>query len=662
MMRIFFAATVGFAIPVDKMLTFKAWWQGMIMGIVACVGTKLCCAFWIGEARWVIGWAMVGRAEFAYLIAEMAKTAMLLDGHMFSVTIWALVVATFTAPTGFMRTLKGHIARLEARRRETIIGEDDPIKSGARPTVISKAKLLSENDADQPTTLAPVPVVELFDKRWGLRKYEDGDCVRVRMVFKRPPAKSLNNLVVTDRWSLSKLSATREGDRIMAVFALKTEMHNKLVYSDLQAVRHEVFTALADGGDHANVKEMQFLPPESSALKSSMCKMSVHCKSETSKSQEGPLAIVSRVLADEGFYPMQVQYNTTLCGDANMNIVCYPMPDVSSIADFGTPAASLASNVDLEAVKDSDSVVGKNKTALKQIAPMDVVMAVEDVSTTLVNALPKLQQSVCRALDRSGFSNSAVSESSAAAEVHLFDTDPLKNWLHPLPLDGPKHTKKADRDLTFLQISYKCPLEALQAIAGVTGGAGGSPAAKLKRSKSWAPEELSSDGQGMVLRDAASWTRALPDMLTDLAKAGFTLVHVQQDHMLLIDRPVFVCVLDSHHREDQPKGVFGIGRSESDAIPESCGVGTDFVHVDVEGEPKKANPQDASSLKASPMFTEIEGIVNGHLESEKFHVYIRPISNPDAGSSITVRHETHGTPQGRLAGDVKQLFRGFWEQ
>lgn len=27
------------------------------------------------KAKWVIGWAMVGRAEFAYLIAQMAAAA-----------------------------------------------------------------------------------------------------------------------------------------------------------------------------------------------------------------------------------------------------------------------------------------------------------------------------------------------------------------------------------------------------------------------------------------------------------------------------------------------------------------------------------------------------------------------------------------------------------
>ena len=37
------------------------------MGIGPCILTKVVCAFFMGDARWVIGWAMVGRAEFAYL-------------------------------------------------------------------------------------------------------------------------------------------------------------------------------------------------------------------------------------------------------------------------------------------------------------------------------------------------------------------------------------------------------------------------------------------------------------------------------------------------------------------------------------------------------------------------------------------------------------------
>ena len=43
---------------------------GSIMGIGPCILTKVFCALFMGDARWVIGWAMVGRAEFAPLILE----------------------------------------------------------------------------------------------------------------------------------------------------------------------------------------------------------------------------------------------------------------------------------------------------------------------------------------------------------------------------------------------------------------------------------------------------------------------------------------------------------------------------------------------------------------------------------------------------------------
>ena len=66
------------------------------------VGLQVICAPFMGKARWVIGWAMVGRAEFAcgtrleamivtcngrclgrYLIAQMALSAGMLDpGHL----------------------------------------------------------------------------------------------------------------------------------------------------------------------------------------------------------------------------------------------------------------------------------------------------------------------------------------------------------------------------------------------------------------------------------------------------------------------------------------------------------------------------------------------------------------------------------------------------
>eukprot|EP00913_Durusdinium_trenchii_P028711 g26926.t1 len=105
MIRIFFTGTVAFSIPLQQL--FRA---GSIMGIVACIGTKVICAPFMGKARWVIGWAMVGRAEFAYLIAQMALSSGMMDPGTFSVVIWALLYATIFAPFVFRFLLNRYVA------------------------------------------------------------------------------------------------------------------------------------------------------------------------------------------------------------------------------------------------------------------------------------------------------------------------------------------------------------------------------------------------------------------------------------------------------------------------------------------------------------------------------------------------------------------------
>ena len=109
MIRIFFACTVAFSIPITQLLSLDAFWKGSIMGIFACILTKVVCAFFMGGEKWVIGWAMVGRAEFAYLIAQMAAASEMLDEEMFSTVIWALLWATVVAPFAFRWVLKNYV-------------------------------------------------------------------------------------------------------------------------------------------------------------------------------------------------------------------------------------------------------------------------------------------------------------------------------------------------------------------------------------------------------------------------------------------------------------------------------------------------------------------------------------------------------------------------
>lgn len=115
MLRIFFSCTVAFAIPIDKMLTVEAFGWGSVVGIAACILPKVVCAFFMGEARFVIGWAMVGRAEFAYLIAEMAKSGGIMNDDVFAIVIWALFYATIFAPFVFRYVLARYAKRIEDR-------------------------------------------------------------------------------------------------------------------------------------------------------------------------------------------------------------------------------------------------------------------------------------------------------------------------------------------------------------------------------------------------------------------------------------------------------------------------------------------------------------------------------------------------------------------
>jgi len=110
-LRIFFGCTLAWSIPIEELFSLEAFWKGTLMGIGPCVLAKVVCAPFMGEARWVIGWAMVGRAEFAYFIAIMAKSVKMMDDKLFAILIWALIYATIFAPLIFRNVLARYMAK-----------------------------------------------------------------------------------------------------------------------------------------------------------------------------------------------------------------------------------------------------------------------------------------------------------------------------------------------------------------------------------------------------------------------------------------------------------------------------------------------------------------------------------------------------------------------
>jgi len=74
LIRLFFGATVAFAIPINQMMNLMAFAKGMALGVGPCVATKVSAGLVTGSEKWVVGFAMVGRGEFAYLVAQTAQS------------------------------------------------------------------------------------------------------------------------------------------------------------------------------------------------------------------------------------------------------------------------------------------------------------------------------------------------------------------------------------------------------------------------------------------------------------------------------------------------------------------------------------------------------------------------------------------------------------
>ncbi|CAM9257218.1 unnamed protein product [Choristocarpus tenellus] len=110
--RLFFSATVAFSIPslVDSggLLQLESVWRGLVL-TVAAVGGKMMVGLFaipltpLGFAT--LGWAMNGRGEFSFLIAQEASEEGILEARDYSAVVWALLLSSVSAPIAFRRAL-----------------------------------------------------------------------------------------------------------------------------------------------------------------------------------------------------------------------------------------------------------------------------------------------------------------------------------------------------------------------------------------------------------------------------------------------------------------------------------------------------------------------------------------------------------------------------
>lgn len=123
----FFAATIAFGIPSltssGGLFQPQAILQGLLLTAVAILGTcyTIYHATLIQVGKFAVGpfsipftwngflqfsFAMCGRGEFSFLIADEAVRDGLLDPIHYSAIVWALLLSSFTSPFGFRHYLQ----------------------------------------------------------------------------------------------------------------------------------------------------------------------------------------------------------------------------------------------------------------------------------------------------------------------------------------------------------------------------------------------------------------------------------------------------------------------------------------------------------------------------------------------------------------------------
>lgn len=111
--RLFFSATVAFSVPSiyagGGLFRPTSFLKGLVLTAAAVVG-KLVVGFYSGPPYTLsgflkLGWAMNGRGEFSFFIAQQASDQGILRAEDYSAVIWALLLSSIAATIAFRRVL-----------------------------------------------------------------------------------------------------------------------------------------------------------------------------------------------------------------------------------------------------------------------------------------------------------------------------------------------------------------------------------------------------------------------------------------------------------------------------------------------------------------------------------------------------------------------------
>ena len=112
-LRLFFSVTIAFTVPSlyqdGGLFSAEPFWKGLALTVAAIVG-KLAVGVFAGPPLTFsgflkLGWAMNGRGEFSFLIAQEASDEGVLSAEDYSAVVWAILLTSLTTPFAFRRVM-----------------------------------------------------------------------------------------------------------------------------------------------------------------------------------------------------------------------------------------------------------------------------------------------------------------------------------------------------------------------------------------------------------------------------------------------------------------------------------------------------------------------------------------------------------------------------
>jgi len=134
--RLFFAGTVGFGVPKvasgdNALFDGECFGKGIVLFLVSVIGKSFLAPFAVplnGMEAAKFSFAMQGRGEFSFLIADQAQTDGIYEGADFGAVVWGLLLTCILTPFGFRYVLTKQTA--DAAPSENLKEAQEPEKVG----------------------------------------------------------------------------------------------------------------------------------------------------------------------------------------------------------------------------------------------------------------------------------------------------------------------------------------------------------------------------------------------------------------------------------------------------------------------------------------------------------------------------------------------------